>query len=130
MHFTVLFTLFGIIFASYDYPSEMESGDFESALCDNEEGEMSRVVSDCYDKINIQKYASIITQCYAGLNGEINGQLMRDWYCAHSMDEIMKADECSDEMVIAEKGEEFLKEIAELLGECVESKLSNDKKRK
>ncbi|CAL1262851.1 unnamed protein product [Larinioides sclopetarius] len=55
MHFTVLFTLFGIIFASYDYPSEMESGDFESALCDNEEGEMSRVVSDCYDKINIQK---------------------------------------------------------------------------
>ncbi|CAL1262854.1 unnamed protein product [Larinioides sclopetarius] len=80
--------------------------------------------------MSLPEYASIITQCYAGLNGEINGQLMRDWYCAHSMDEIMKADECSDEMVIAEKGEEFLKEIAELLGECVESKLSNDKKRK
>ncbi|CAL1262850.1 unnamed protein product [Larinioides sclopetarius] len=101
MHFTVLFTLFGIIFASYDYPSEMESGDFESALCDNEEGEMSRVVSDCYDKINIQKYSRIIRKCYEGMNGEVNGRKMTMWYCKNSNEKTTKSEDAFTDIMNA-----------------------------
>ncbi|KAF8781473.1 hypothetical protein HNY73_011864 [Argiope bruennichi] len=109
---------------------EISAEDMKILLCDEKNADVSKIIVGCFDEMSIPEYAPIIKQCYDGLNGEINGQMMKDWYCAHNTDEIMKADECSDQLIIAEKGEEFLKEAADQLGECVESKLPSDKRRK
>ncbi|GBM46168.1 hypothetical protein AVEN_48689-1 [Araneus ventricosus] len=136
MSFITFLSLQVLLMSAYVFGAESSESeeigaeDMKILLCDEKNAEVSKIIIGCFDEMSLPEYSSIIIQCYAGLNGEINGQAMRDWYCANTVDEIMKADECSDELMIAEKGEEFLKESAELLGECVESKLPSDKRRK
>ncbi|XP_055933957.1 uncharacterized protein LOC129963541 [Argiope bruennichi] len=120
MHVIVLFTLFGIIFASNDYPPETESEDLESALCENEDGEMSAVVVDCYDKIGIQKYSSVIKECYEGIDGEVNGRKITVWYCKNSNDKTTQADTCAARRIAEQEGnEEAFTDIMNGLTKCI-----------
>ncbi|GBN68277.1 hypothetical protein AVEN_53681-1, partial [Araneus ventricosus] len=86
----------------------------------NEEGEMSRIVADCYDKINIQKYSSIIRKCYEGMNGEVNGKKMTEWYCKNSNDRTTEADTCAAKKIAEEEGsEDAFTDVMNGLTKCI-----------